>query len=113
MTEANTQGAVIAKLKVMYGKLLKVSFGEDEFLIRRLKRQEHSRIISLVEQIPNLTQRAFAEALEEKVTETAVVWPPIPADFASTSPTGYVPVLASAILNFSGFDQKNVFIEEV
>lgn len=108
------QGPDIAQLKATYGKVYRVNFdpndpASDVFYVRRLKRQEHRRIAELVESVEPRFRNDMAE---EKIVDTAVVWPKLPTDFPSTSPTGYVPMLAAQILEVSGFS-KAVEVTEV
>lgn len=108
--ETPVQGPDLEKLKAAYGKIYRVGFDDnDVFYIRRLKRQEHRRIAELVSSVEPAMQNDMAE---EKIVETAVVWPKISPDFPSTSPTGYVPMLAAQILRVSGFNQ-NIDVSEV
>jgi len=103
--------AELEKLKATYGKVFRVTFPDrEEFYVRRLKRQEHRKIVELVETVDIKFRNDMAE---EKIVETAVVWPEIGVDFVSASPTGYVPMLAAQILEVSGFSKDVNRVEVV
>jgi hypothetical protein len=110
MVEANAvEGPDLEKLKASFGKVFKVAFSDtDVFYVRRLKRQEHLRIMAMVANLEKVEAQNMAE---EKICEAAIVWPQLPVDFPSTSPTGYIPIIAAQILMLSGFTQDIVVTE--